>query len=221
MAQVVIAVRGGPTAKSRCETALTPAQRARLVEAMLEDMIEAAAGAPGVRQLWVVTPTHALASLAEERGARVVRQTGERGLNAGFAQALAAIEGEAPYEPVALLPGDLPLLKPGDLEAALVLARTHDVVLAPAIADGGTGAVVMRAGVRLPPSFGPDSFARHAAIADDLGLSRAVVMATSLGLDLDLPADFAAVLALGPATRTARQLRAWGRGERIAPRSSS
>jgi 2-phospho-L-lactate guanylyltransferase len=221
MGQVVIAVRGGRGAKSRCETALTPAQRARLVEVMLEDMIDAAVGAPSVRQVWVVTPTRALASLAEERGARVVRQTGQRGLNAGFAQALAAIESEAPYEPVALLPGDLPLLEPADLGAALALARTHDLVLAPAIADGGTGALVIRAGVRLPPSFGsPGSFARHAAMADTLGLSRAVVMATSLGLDLDRPADFPAILALGPATRTARRLRAWLRGEPIAPRSA-
>ena len=216
MAQVVIGVRGGPEAKSRCDPALAPTQRARLVEAMLEDMIEVVLATPEVRQLWVVTPTRELASLSAERGARVIWQADADGLNAGFSLALAAI---AAREPLALLPGDLPLLKSSDLEAALALALAHDIVLAPAVADGGTGALVMREGVRLPPSFGPDSLARHAAIADVLGLSRAVMMTTSLGLDLDRPADFPTILALGPCTRTAQSLRAWSPSGRIGPLS--
>ena len=214
MAQVVIGVRGGRDAKSRCEPPLAPAQRARLVEAMLVDMMEVVLGTPDVRRLWVVTPTRGLALLAEGYSAQVVWQTGYGGLNAGFALALAAIADQATDEPIALLPGDLPLIKSADLEAALALARKHDVVLAPAIADGGTGAVVMRGGVRLPPSFGPYSLARHAAIADTLGLSHTVLAASSLGLDLDRPADFPAILALGPCTRTARRLRAWLPGTR-------
>jgi 2-phospho-L-lactate guanylyltransferase len=221
MAHVVIGVRGGRDAKSRCEPPLAPAQRARLVEAMLEDMIEVVLRTPDVRRLWVVTPTRKLATLAEIQGARVIWQTGDSGLNAGFALAQAAIADQAPDEPLVLLPGDLPLLKSADLEAALALARKHDVVLAPAIADGGTGAVVMREGVRLPPSFGPDSLARHAAIADALGLSHTVVVATSLGLDLDRPADFPAVLTIGPCTRTARRLRTWLRDKRVAVSRSS
>lgn len=215
MAQVVIGVRGGPDAKSRLAPSLAPAQRARLVEAMLEDMIEVVLGTPGVRQLRVVTPTPGLASLAQDRGARVVWQAGDGGLNAGFGLALAATREEASYESIALLPGDLPLLSASDLEAALALADTHDIVLAPAIADGGTGAVVMRQGVRLPPSFGPDSLARHLVIADTLGLSRTIVWAPSIGLDLDRPSDFPAVLALGACTRTARQLRVWLHGEQM------
>ena len=207
MAQVVIGVRGGPSSKSRCAEALAPGARARLCEAMLEDMTDAVRRTPGVRQLWVVTPTPALAALASARSAKVIVQRGERGLNAAFALALGAVADEAPYEPVALMPGDLPLLQPDDLEAALTLARTHDVVLAPALADDGTGLVAMRAGVRLPLSFGPASFARHLADTEALGLSRAVVRATSLGLDLDRPSDFEAVLELAPASRTAALLR--------------
>jgi 2-phospho-L-lactate/phosphoenolpyruvate guanylyltransferase len=207
MVEVVIGVRGGPHAKSRCGEVLTPDDRARLTEAMLEDMIEAVAGAPAIGRLWVVTPTPELARLAASRGAEIIHQPQDGDLNDAFALALAEIGERAPYDSVALLPGDLPLLQPADLEAAFTLSRTHAVVLAPALADGGTGAIVLRAGVQLPLFFGRDSFARHAAAADRLGLSRAVVIATSLTLDLDRPSDLHAVLTLGATTRTAAFLR--------------
>lgn len=203
MAEIVICARGGGRAKSRCAEVLGPADRARLTELMLEDMIEAVGRTRGATRLWVVTPTPSLAGLAAARGAEVIRQGEDGDLNAAFALGLAEIGERAPYESVALLPGDLPLLQAADLEAALTLSITHAVVLAPAMADGGTGAIVLRSGARLPLSFGRNSFANHAASADRLGLSRAVVIATSLMLDLDRPADLPAVLSLGAGTRTA------------------
>ena len=208
MVEVVIGVRGGARAKSRCAEVLGGDDRTRLTELMLEDMIDAFDRTAGANRLWVVTPTPDLASLAAARGAEVIHQAEGGDLNAAFELALAEISERAPYDSVALLPGDLPLLQPADLEAAFTLSRTHAVVLAPALADGGTGAIVLRAGARLPLSFGQSSFARHAADADLLGLTRAVVIATSLALDLDRPSDLAAVLALGAATRTAAFLSA-------------
>ncbi len=67
---------------------------------------------------------------------------------------------------------------------------------------------MLRAGVRFELAFGGDSFRRHVAAARRLRLSTAVVEANSLGLDIDRPEDFAAVLTRGPTTRTAAFLRA-------------
>ena len=206
MAQIVIAARGGDEAKTRLAGVMSAPDRAALTEAMLADMLEALATRIG--SVWVVTPTDALAYLAVRHGARVLRQTEASGLNGAFDLALTFLEARAPYDPVALLVGDLPLLAPSDLEAAIGLAGAHDVVLAPAFADGGTGAVVLRAGLRLPLAFGGDSYRRHVTAARRLRLSAAVVEANSLGLDVDRPEDFRAVLTRGPATRTAAFLRA-------------
>jgi 2-phospho-L-lactate guanylyltransferase len=104
------------------------------------------------------------------------------------------------------MPGDLPLLEPDDLGAAIRLLRTHGVVLAPS-PDGGTGLLGMRAGARLAPAFGPDSFRRHVAEARRSALSVAVVVAGSLSRDVDRPDDLAYLLAHGPSTRAGSFLR--------------
>ena len=205
-AQIVIAARSGAEAKTRLSGVMSAPDRAALTETMLADMLDALAARIG--SVWVVTPTDALAHLAVRRGARVLRQTEATGLNGAFELALRFLDARAPYDPVALLVGDLPLLAASDLEAAVSLARAHDVVLAPAFADGGTGAVVLRAGVRLALAFGGDSYRRHVAGARRQRLSTAVVEANSLGLDVDRPEDFRAVLTRGPGTRTAAFLRA-------------
>ena len=215
MAQAVIAVRGGPDAKSRCAEALSGPERAELVAAMLEDMLAAVARCQAVSQAWVVTPTPALAELATRMGARAVRQSRPAGLNPAFRQAIAEVSEHAPYAPILLLPGDLPQLAPDDLAAAALLTQTHAVVLASAL-DGGTGLLGLRAGAGLPPAFGPDSFRRHAAGAAQRGLSLALIAANSLSRDIDRPADLADLLAAGSDSRTAAFLRG-----RLQPRIRS
>ena len=206
MAQVVIAVRGGRGAKSRCAEMLCAADRAALTAVMLDDMLAALTLCPEASQVWVVTPTATLADAARASGARTIRQPRAAGVNAAFRLAMSEIGEVAPYEPLVLMPGDLPLLAPADLAAALLLARTHAAVLAPS-SDGGTGLIALRAGARLAPAFGASSFQRHAAAASRRGLSLAVIGAESLSRDVDRPADLFEVLQRAPATRTAAFLR--------------
>jgi 2-phospho-L-lactate guanylyltransferase len=215
MAQVVIAVRGGRTAKSRCAGTLNGADRARLTAVMLEDMLAALARCEDVSQTWVVTPTPELTGLAHESGARTIRQPRAAGLNAAFRLAMAEVAEVAPYEPLVLMPGDLPRLAPEDLSAALQLVRTHAVTLAPSM-DGGTGLVALRAGSAWSPAFGAHSFRRHAAAAERRGLSVAVIGADSLSRDVDRPDDLIDVMRRGATTRTAAFLR-----ERLKPRIRS
>jgi len=214
MAQAVIAVRGGPGAKSRCACVLSGADRARLTAVMLEDMLAALTRCPSISGAWVVTPTPELAELAERSGALALRQTRAAGLNAAVRLAMAEVAETAPYEPLLILPGDLPMAAPSDLEAALLLLRSHAVVLAPTL-DGGTGLIGLRAGARLAPAFGVQSFQRHADAAGRGRLPLAVLGTNSLSWDVDEPNDLAGVLEHGPATRTAAFLR-----ERLKPRIS-
>ena len=207
MAQVVIAARGGCGAKSRCAAALDGPGRAALTAAMLEDMLDAIGRCQAVTRIWVVTPTAELADLAARRGARPIAQGGPTGLNAAFAQAIAEVSEHAPYDPAVLLPGDLPLLEPDDLAKAVLLVRTHAVILASAW-DGGTGLLGLRAGAAFEPAFGADSFARHAAQAMRRRLSVGVLAADSLSRDIDRPEDFAGVVEHAPASLTGAFLRA-------------
>lgn len=203
-AALVIAVRGGLTAKSRCAAALTSGERQALVAAMLEDMLAAAMAASGGFAVTVITPTPALAVLAEARRARVIFEPCALGLNTAFATATEAAWTRD--RPLLLLPGDLPLIGPADLEMAIGAARDGAVVLARSRADGGTGAIALPAGARIPFQFGPDSFRRHRAAARAMGHAPHVIASGPLGYDIDRPGDLHRVL-LAPATHSAGVLR--------------
>jgi 2-phospho-L-lactate guanylyltransferase len=206
MAEVIIAVRGGPRAKSRCRAALGERGCAALVQAMLDDMLKAVAATPCVDRVYVVTPTKSLADLGRSRGASVISEETPFGLNSALAHAQRQVASENPDATLALLPGDLPWLEPGELRQALDLHDATSVVLVPATADGGTGAIVLRADLPLPLAFGVDSFRRHVAAAFTLGLTPRVLSAPSLGFDIDRPADLEVARA-SPRGRTGALLR--------------
>jgi len=208
-AEAVIAVRGGPDAKSRLAGRLDPERREALVEAMLGDMLTALAGCPAVLRTYVTTPTPSLARLAARRGAVVILERAAGDLNGAFDRARRRIAADDPDTAVILLPGDLPRLDPADIEDCLVRSGPGRLVLAPASADGGTGALVLHAGVPLPLAFGLGSCGRHLAAARTLGLEARVVRAPGLGFDLDRPADLDAFLATGGGGQTADLLRGW------------
>jgi 2-phospho-L-lactate guanylyltransferase len=202
---LVIAVRGGPQAKSRCAPALGANDRQALVAAMLEDMLQAAAGTAGLGPVIVVTPTRDLAEIAQRRGAIALVEAPPFGLNAAFAAGLRLARAETDG-PVLLLPGDLPLVKPAELEMAGRAVAGGALLLAASLFDDGTGAVGLPTGTEMPLTFGPDSFRRHLGAARALGLPLQLVEGGALGLDIDRPDDLGHLL-LAPATRSAAVLR--------------
>lgn len=208
MAHIVIAARGGPSAKSRLAGCLRPAQRSALAEAMLADMLQALAGWPTAQRVHVTTPTPALARIAARAGAVVILEQGSTGLNAAFDRCRRRVAAGSPNAPLVLLPGDLPLFDARELLPAIAAAGEGRVALAPAAADGGTGAIVARAGCGLPLAFGPNSFEKHLAAATALRLETEVIDAPGLALDLDRPEDLDAVISAGSGRATAL-LRGW------------
>jgi 2-phospho-L-lactate guanylyltransferase len=208
-AEVVIAVRGGPDAKSRLAGRLPPERREALVETMLADMLAAIARCPAVLRTYVTTPTPALARIAARCGAVVILEAATGDLNAAFDRARRRIAAATPGATVMLLPGDLPRLDPAEIEDCLIASGPDRLVLAPASADGGTGALVFGADVPLPLAFGTGSFGKHLAAARTLELEARVAHSPGLEFDLDRPADLDALLALGGVGRTIDLLRNW------------
>jgi len=201
-AMVVIAVRGGASAKGRCAPVLDLQGREALTAAMLGDMLEAVSGAAGVSGAWVVTPTAELAELAASFGATPILEPEALGLGEAFTTARRTIADRDPNAMTVLLPGDLPRLDPVELAAVVASWRPGEAVLAPAKADGGTGAILIDAVTPFSFAYGPGSLQRHVASARAAGLSPRLIETPGLAFDLDQPADIASLLALPGAGRT-------------------
>ncbi|KQT01049.1 2-phospho-L-lactate guanylyltransferase [Cellulomonas sp. Leaf395] len=193
---VVVPVKPAADGKTRLAGVLSATGRERLVRAMALDTIAAAVATPGVVRVVVVTADATLRTLLEGSVDLVDEPGG--GLNgavrAGIDRAASDTDG------VAILLGDLPALRPDDLEDALSMASAHERAFVADADATGTTLLTALPGVTLDPRFGPGSAAAH-----ELGghVRLAVVATSTVRRDVDVPHDLVEVarLGVGPATR--------------------
>ena len=206
---LIVPVRRADTAKSRL-TDGTP----ELARAIAVDTIVAASRASGVAAVIVVTDDpeleRVLAPLIGPGDAelRVLQQGSVQGLNPSIRLGIRAAEHDG--RALAVMLGDLPALRPAELDSALAAASAFPRAV---VADHlGTGTTLLTAlpsaTALLDPAFGADSFARHLRAghtALELGAD------STVRSDVDTRADLerAERLGLGHHTSSALAARAY------------
>jgi 2-phospho-L-lactate guanylyltransferase len=157
----------------------------------------------------VVTLEESVAQAAAELGALVLDDVAEAGQSA--AAELGARHAIASgIERVLCVPGDCPALDPLELDALLKSpagggergASDPEVVIVPDRHGTGTNGLLLNPPDVITPSFGPESFERHRALALAASVPCRVERPGSLLLDIDTGADLAALRALPIAERT-------------------
>ncbi|WP_432522754.1 2-phospho-L-lactate guanylyltransferase [Kineococcus sp. SYSU DK006] len=193
--RVVVPVKGGDEAKSRLALP-APARRA-LATAMALDCLEAALATAGVDCVVCVSDDPVIARLARGVGAATAA-AGRPGLAAAVDAGLAVL---APG-PAAVLLGDLPALRPEELERALAAAAACPVPVVVADADGGGSVLVADRDGRPPHRFGPSSARAHVAAGARALPAAGPTRLPSLRRDVDTLDALAEALALGVGART-------------------
>jgi 2-phospho-L-lactate guanylyltransferase len=214
-AAVLVPVKDLTQAKSRLSPLLSLQERQRLAEIMLEVVLEAIGGLPGILRKVVVT-SYAPAMLAAERhGMECFRETTQVSESHSVDSASAALEAEG-VGAVLRVPLDLPLIRSHELGQILEQGeRGARAVLVPSRDGTGTNAVY-----RAPPTlfrsrFGPRSFALHEGNLRRLAEPYVVLPLESLALDLDDPSDVEALLVSGLDCAAVRYLAQIGAAERL------
>ncbi len=161
---VVIPVKAPAAGKTRLSPAVADAARAELARAFALDTIAAARAASSVDRVIVVGDDPDLADGAEylaEPGADG-DSTVERGLLPAIRRGIAHARSDETVA-VAVLLGDLPGLRPEELDRALGAAARHPLAFVRDADGTGTTLATAAAGVAFDPRFGPGSAERHAA----------------------------------------------------------
>jgi 2-phospho-L-lactate/phosphoenolpyruvate guanylyltransferase len=212
----VLPVKSFGRAKQRLGAALAGTERSELAEAMVADVLAALRRVEGVDHVVVVTAEPVAARAALAAGAAVVHDPEESGQSAAAARGVSAAAADG-ADRVLLVPGDCPALDPGEVSGLLAGGGPPPhLTIVPDRHGTGTNALLIAPPDAVAPSFGPGSFARHAAHARAAGVTVGVAQVPSLGLDIDTPGDLAALRAAlaarpGGAVRTRAAL------ERLAP----
>ena len=142
--------------------------------------------------------------------------TAEAGQSAAAAIGISYATAEG-FERVLLVPGDTPMLDPGEV-ASLLRAR-RSISMVPDRHRTGTNALVLAPPDAIAPAFGPGSLERHVAAAAAAGVTSPVAELPSLMLDVDTGDDLSALTAAlakrrGSAPSTRAALRRLERGGR-------
>jgi 2-phospho-L-lactate/phosphoenolpyruvate guanylyltransferase len=212
----ILPVKSFDAAKRRLAPALGPDSRQALAQAMFADVLASLRRVPGLDSMAVVTADPVAGAAARGERVLVLRDTAQAGQSAAAAIGISYALAEG-FERVLLVPGDTPLLDPGEVAALLRARRAVSIV--PDRHGTGTNALLLTPPDALTPAFGPGSLERHVAAAAAAGATSAVEKVPSLMLDVDTGADLSALIAAlaerrggAPATRGAlRRLERRGR----------
>ena len=202
--RALVPVKRREAAKLRLAARLSTAERIALTRAMLGAVIDALSGSRLVGEIVFVS---------EERDTiperfRVLPDPGG-GLNAALESARALLAAEGADE-ILVLPADLPLVAPADVDAIIARGRASGFAVAGDCAATGTNALFLRARAPIAFRFGADSLGRHLAEAHRAGFPAVLADSPGLAFDVDTPEDFERLLASGDARYTFQSHRSGG-----------
>ena len=223
----ILPVKSFHAAKQRLAGLLGAGSRQALAQAMFSDVLTSLRHVPGLDGVAVVTSDRVAESAALGERVQVLRDTEQAGQSEATLIGIRYAQTSG-YERVLLVPGDTPLVDSRDV--GRLLALDTPVAIVPDRRGTGTNALLLAPPDAIAPSFGPGSFARHVAAADEAGLEHAVERISGLMFDIDTPDDLADLSTAlderrghAPSTRGAlRQLdrsRARASAARVAPAS--
>ena len=175
--------------KSRLAGLLSEEQRTCLNRYLLEHTLTILNKIPDIEHTLVVSRDPAALALTRSMGGRTVLEDGAPQFNTAIKRATLVAQAQG-ARAVLILPADLPLVEPSDLEALISQGLTPPVVvISPDRRLDGTNGLFLNPAGLIEYGYGPGSFQRHSERATQAGARLVVFNSERIGLDLDLPED--------------------------------
>ena len=197
----VVPVKERVSAKERLAPLLRPEARQALALAMLEDVLSAVTGARDIAGLLVVTVDAEAGRLAARYGARLI-EAGARDGHTGAVTAAARLIAAEGCAGMLTLPGDIPLVTPGEISSILAAhSPAPSFTIVPSHDERGSNAIACSPPDAVPLRFGENSFYPPLDAAEACGVRPNVVHLPGIALDIDNPEDVVSFMRTQSATR--------------------
>jgi 2-phospho-L-lactate guanylyltransferase len=184
----IIPVKPLARAKSRLARALKAPTRAALVRSIFSRTLDVIAQAQRIDGVIVVSRDLTILELARQRNTITLMES-DAGLNPAVTQA-AQWAAQHNARSVIVIPVDLPLITPADLDAVIDrAAEKRCIVIAPDRHEDGTNVLLVRPPDAIRFAYGASSFNAHRAQAIGRGLSVHEYRSPTTAFDIDVPDD--------------------------------
>ena len=178
----VVPVKTLLKSKTRLSIVLDPLERRTFTLTMLEDVLKAVKSSM-VYQTVVISSDPTVEGLANNVGAAYLLER-KQGLNQAIKQATEwCIQNNA--ESVLVLPADIPLIIPEDINQIVKLGSERNSVVISPSHNGGTNALLQKPPNLIPTYFGSRSFTKHLHKALTRGITAKVYRSQRVAMDID------------------------------------
>lgn len=201
------------TAKQRLTEALDVEQRSQLAEAMLRDVLSAAAGVRDCIDIGIVSGDRRAQQIAAEHEFLVIEDARNESETAAIEMATRWAE-ENGYDATVVIPADIPLITSDELRRVLDSAPDEGAVFVPAYDRRGSNCILRRPASIIPLHFGNDSFVPHCEAMKNTSKELIILEMPGIGLDVDNPHELEMLVQRAGETRAQNLLRSWGFGQR-------
>ena len=211
---ILVPVKNSSLAKQRLASLLDQPARTALAQAMLHDVLSALDAWSRNSAVAVVTSDPYAVELARGYNFEVIADPDNPGETGAIEMATRICE-ERGIESTLVIPADIPLIQPWELDEIMKHAPPEGSVLVPAADGRGTNAAFRRPANLFPLRFGNDSFKPHHAAAQSTGKPCIVLNLPGIAVDVDNPSDLQQLVSLPGETRSQRLAREWSLNERF------
>jgi 2-phospho-L-lactate/phosphoenolpyruvate guanylyltransferase len=211
---ILVPIKNTQSAKQRLASVLDPASRMELAQTMLHDVLAAIDAWKDRPAVGVVTSDAFAMRLAAEFQFEIIPDPANPGETGAIEMAtrLCVERGE---DSSLVIPADIPLIQPSELEEIFRRAPREGTVLVPAGDGRGTNAAFRRPAGLFPLRFGNDSFKPHRAAAEATGKPCVVLHLAGIAVDVDNPEDLRRLVSLPGDTRAQQLLGQWNIANRL------
>jgi 2-phospho-L-lactate guanylyltransferase len=183
----IIPVKRSDNAKSRLSTLLTDDERKQFCLKMLEDILKTVTSTKRINQTVVVSNDSEVFHVAKNFDAAYLKER-KTGLNEAVSEAISWCIGRGATS-VLVLPADIPLVMPTDLNRMLASKEKASMVISPSRNGKGTNALLLTPPNASPTFYGPQSFQRHLEEASKRKISFRRFTSQRIALDVDTVED--------------------------------
>lgn len=186
----IVPVKNFERAKSRLASLLTVKERIKLSELFLDNTLNTLTKTPVISQAVIVSSDKRAEEIVKKYDAIFLGEKKDQGVNAAVALADTYISEYAVGASI-VIPQDLPLLLPEDIECICTAAQKHErcVVICPSSRFDGSNALLRRPPLLMKTHYDNDSYNIHIKNAKASNASIKIIHIKRIMIDIDTIED--------------------------------
>ena len=186
----IVPVKNFERGKSRLTSLLTVKERIKLSELFLDNTLNTLTKTPVISQSVIISSDKRAEEIVKKYDAIFLGEKKDKGVNAAVALADTHIS-EYAVDASIVIPQDLPLLLPEDIECICTAAEKNErcLVICPSLRFDGSNALLRRPPLLLKTNYDNDSYNIHIKNAKASNASVMIIQIKRIMLDIDTIED--------------------------------